>query len=632
LWLLGLLLAVPALAAPGEPEPFALGSGASSVRLSTEWNRTQAVPGQEVILAVVARMGEGFHINADLAQERSAGDFDPYETDLRLVDASPALSARSIRYPRAVPLTAEYFEGEILGFGGTAVFYVPFLVEADAAGGPLSVTIEFEYQACNEVICEIPRIDTLTAVIPIGAAGADPAPTLSATFAGFEEAVVAGGSAAGTVGFDLFGWSFSIDAGSGAGLLLLVLIAMVGGALLNFTPCVLPMIPIKIMGLCKAAGGPRRMFALGAVMALGVVAFWLGLGVLISMVSGFTATNQLFQYPAFTITVGVIIAVMAIGMCGLFAVRLPQWIYMINPKHDSLGGSFGFGVMTAVLSTPCTAPFMGAAAAWAATQHWTTTLSTFAAIGAGMALPYLILSAFPALVDRMPRTGPASELIKQVMGLLMLAAAAFFIGSGLSGLLKEPTDPANKMYWWVVMGLVVAAGGWLIWRTIRITPSAVRRGVFAAVGLLLIAAGSTSALALTAKGPIAWEYYNPQRFEQRVAEGKIIIMDFTAEWCANCKTLEHTVLYTDRIVELTKQPDIVAMQVDLTGNNPVGNAKLLATGRRTIPLLAIFGPDGELRWMSDFYTVQNIVDAVAEVRGKAVVEPVSAPPRRGAGS
>ena len=196
-------------------------------------------------------------------------------------------------------------------------------------------------------------------------------------------------------------------------------------------------------------------------MSMGVLAFWIGLGILIALVSDFSATNQLFQYPVFTILVGAVIGIMALGMFGFFSVRLPQFIYMINPQQDSPQGSFGLGVLAAVLSTPCTAPFMGAAAAWAATQTPLTTLTTFAAIGGGMALPYLILSAFPNLVNRMPKAGPASELIKQVMGLFMLAAAAYFIGVGISALLTTPPNPPSKNFWWPVMGFVTAGGAWL---------------------------------------------------------------------------------------------------------------------------------------------------------------------------
>ena len=117
----------------------------------------------------------------------------------------------------------------------------------------------------------------------------------------------------------------------------------------------------------------------------------------------------------------------AIGMAGFFTIQLPNKVYALQTSHETLGGSFVFGIMTAILSTPCTAPLMGAAAAWATTQSPATVLTVFGAIGIGMAIPYLILSAFPDLVKKMPRTGPASEVVKQVMGLLLLAA----VGRGL---------------------------------------------------------------------------------------------------------------------------------------------------------------------------------------------------------
>src|SRR5205085_5078519 len=112
--------------------------------------------------------------------------------------------------------------------------------------------------------------------------------------------------------------------------------------------------------------------------------------------------STLFRTPWFSLVVGLFILAMAAGMLGAFTVRLPQSVYMINPTQASAGGSFIMGIMTAVLSTPCTAPFMGTAAAWAATRSPAVTLSTFTAIGAGMALPYLILAAIPGLLNRFP--------------------------------------------------------------------------------------------------------------------------------------------------------------------------------------------------------------------------------------
>jgi thiol:disulfide interchange protein len=218
---------------------------------------------------------------------------------------------------------------------------------------------------------------------------------------------------------------------------------------------VLPVIPLKIMSLSAAAGDRVRCLRLGLVMSAGVVAFWLLLGLLVGGLSDFTTSSQLFQYPLFTIGLGLFIAVMAFGMAGFFSVNLPQWVHSIDASHETMGGSFVMGIMTAVLSTPCTAPLMGAAAGWAAASgSLATVLTVFGTIGTGMAAPYALLSAFPQMARSMPRSGPASDVVKQVMGLLLMAAAAFFIGAGVNGWLPAP----SMVHWWIVGGFGVAAG------------------------------------------------------------------------------------------------------------------------------------------------------------------------------
>jgi thiol:disulfide interchange protein DsbD len=256
---------------------------------------------------------------------------------------------------------------------------------------------------------------------------------------------------------------------------------------------------------------------------------------------------------------------------------------------------------------------MGAAAAWAATQAAATTLATFAAIGTGMALPYLVLSASPALVDKMPKTGPASVLIKQVMGLFMLAAAAYFIGVGLVSLFSTPPTPPSKIFWWPVMFCSIAAGGWLAYRTLQIASKVKLKTFFTGAGLLVIALAVWGAVRLTDQGPIDWIYYTPPRFEAAIANRKIIVMDFTAEWCLNCKALEQGVLHNPKIVKLLAHEDILPMKVDITGNNPTGKAKLREVGNLTIPLLIIYSPTGKQIFKSDFYTVDQLYDAITEV-------------------
>lgn len=602
-------------------------------------------PGHDLVLAVVFDQQPGWHIHTQApVVPPELGDADNYiRTSVTpTVAAGVPLEPHAgfTQWPDPVEIDVAFL-GEPVKYGvfdGRATAFLPVKVRQDAAPGEYAVEVMVVYQACDDKTCKAPvgyydfetgePIDGQVVTVPITVepldqlAGdtltAEQRGRLDAQFADFDasvwEKINAGVRPSEAVQFGLFGWDFEIDP-QGVGFVLLLVVAAFGGFLLNLTPCVLPVIPIKIMSLSQSAGSRGKTLLLGVAMAVGVVGFWLAIGGAIAFVSGFGAINELFQRTWFTIGVGVVIAVMAVGMCGLFAVRLPRFVYGVSPKHDSVLGSVGFGVMTAVLSTPCTAPFMGSAAAWATKQPPALTLLTFATIGGGMALPYVVLAAFPALVNRMPRTGPASELIKQVMGLLMLAAAAYFLGVGFSAATNTPPDPPSVLYWWAVAALVAAAGGWLVYKTWRITGSPIKRVVWTVVGLGGIALAVAGGRTLTDGGPIDWVYYTPERFEQAVADDQIVILDFTAEWCLNCKTMEQAVLYSDRVASLQQDADVTFMKVDITSKaNVAGKQKLADVGRVAIPALVIFDGDGREVFNGDFYTIDQVLTAVAEAR------------------
>ena len=578
-------------------------------------------PGGDLPVAIELAIDPGWHLWTNEGTTLEGAD--EFEGAIRTVisvtapaglEADPGFMA----WPEPHLISADLGEGpqSYAVFEGKSVVYLPVTVATDAIDGTVELAFTIDFQACDDQTCLAPA--TVKIALPISiAADAASGGEASALFADFDPSVFgrirSGEKAPEIVDFDAFGLKLSVDI-RGAGFLLLLLLAAIGGLLLNFTPCVLPVIPLKIMSLSQAAGNRGRCFLLGLAMSLGVIAFWLGLGIAVASISGFTATNQLFQSPVFTISIGVVIAVLAIGMMGLFSVRLPQALYMIEPRHDTVIGSFGFGIMTAVLSTPCTAPFMGSAVVWAVTGTITTVLLVFGAVGLGMAFPYLVLAAFPALVKNMPRTGPASDLIKQVMGLLLLAAAAYFAGAGLSGLMVEPPAPPSRLYWWAV-GLVAAAAGLLMMlRTFRITPRIGPRIVFGGLGALILAASILVAVRMTDKGPIDWIYYTPERLAEARSDGDVVVLDFTAEWCLNCKTLEATVLATKQVAAALNGDGVVAMKVDLTGNNEAGNALLRESGRLTIPLLVVLAPDGTEIFKSDAYTPRQVLDAIAQAK------------------
>ena len=580
------------------------------VKIRTAWSVDRARPGDAVILAIIADIKTGIHINADARQVNPFEDFKPYPTKVTVADVSDDITIQSPRYPKAVPIKVAYAAGDLMSFEGQTVIYLPITLAETLSPGNQAIKLVFEYQACSDTTCLFPAKINFEASLAVVKPGTGVSKTNKKLFAGFDRGSAA--PASGEVNFDLFGWAFAIDVSSTFGMILLLMTAGLGGMLLNFTPCVLPLIPIKIISLAHVAQDRKQCFMLGLAMFLGVLVFWVVLGVLIALVSDFSATNQLFQYPVFTILVGLLIGIMATGMFGFFNVRLPNFIYMINPEQNTLTGSFGLGILAAVLSTPCTAPFMGAAAAWAATRPPATTLATFAAIGAGMALPYLLLSAKPAWVEKMPKTGPASHLIKQTMGWFMLAAAVYFIGVGMAAVLAKPPNPPAKIYWWPVALFGVAAGGWLAYRTFQMTTRVKQRTIYAGIGVIIMALSVWGAVQLTDPGPVDWEYYTPERFSKASGENRVIVMVFTAEWCLNCKALEQGVFKDPKIAALFAKDDIVPMKVDITGNNPAGKAKLKEVGTLTIPLLVIFSSNGKQLFKSDFYTADQVYAAVTK--------------------
>lgn len=134
------------------------------------------------------------------------------------------------------------------------------------------------------------------------------------------------------------------------------------------------------------------------------------------------------------------------------------------------------------------------------------------------------------------------------------------------------------------------------------------------LGSVVAAAGILLAVTLTDHGPINWTWYTPAKFDEALADDKIVVLEFTAEWCLNCKALEESVLASDAVSSLLAEPDIAPIKVDLTGNNTEGNAMLHAVGRHQIPLLVVFAPNGKEVFKGDFYTVEQLVDAVNEAR------------------
>ena len=237
-----------------------------------------------------------------------------------------------------------------------------------------------------------------------------------------DKAAAGGGGEEGQ-SLDFFGLRISLG---GNAYLTAFAIAFFVGILFNLMPCVFPVLPLKIYGFYETAQHNRgRCFALGSVFSLGVVASFAVLAMLVLVFKSLTWGSQ-FNNPWFVGAVVVVLVAMALAMFGAFSVLLPARLYDLAPKHDTYTGNFLMGIVATILSTPCTAPMFVGLMAWAGAQTHVVGVSLLLTVGLGMAFPYLLLSGFPNLARRLPRGGPWGEVVKQFMGFLLLAVAAYF--------------------------------------------------------------------------------------------------------------------------------------------------------------------------------------------------------------
>lgn len=609
--------------------------------------RSTVAPGGTLAIAIVLDHQKGWHTNPHepIVPKAWQGLFDPIATTITL-KAPGGVIVRDAQYPSthtiAVDLVGSGKPEPYPVYEGKAVAFVPIEIAKDASG-ELVIPITVDYQACDDRVCMAPETVELTVALKIDpAAGKDVDDP--ALFAAFDPKVFekpaepnaaagptdkAGASPSTDATFDLFGLRFS----SGNTLVVLLFSAL-GGFILNLMPCVLPLIPIKIFAIQQAAGEHAgRRIQLGVAMFLGVVSFWAALAFLIVSLKFFSATNELFGNAIFQLCVGLFIIAMAVGMLGVFTLNLPQGLYAIQPRHDTLHGSFLFGVMTALLGTPCFGPFAASGVSWATQQSSGLAFSVFFAVGVGMALPYLVLTVWPKLISFIPRTGPVSDLIKQVLSLIMAAFGVYFTGVAVKTFIAESPYLGKTIEWWFVFAISLGTALWLVFRAFKITKGAGARltAMVIAVGL----AGSSywwaarlTGIAREEAKDNLWREYEPAAYEKALAEGKVVIADFTATWCLNCQTLKATVLSTDLVREALKQPGVVAFEVDLSSKKAPGWALLKELNEPGIPLLAIKGPGYAAPWKSNAYNPSQVVEAITAARGAASQSASSAQPPR----
>ena len=409
-----------------------------------------------------------------------------------------------------------------------------------------------------------------------------------------------------TVAPALAGSGLPTDAGDtgdtevGPSLALILAFALLGGLILNLMPCVLPVLSIKLLSVVGHGGGERRLVRLSFLAsAAGILfAFLVLAGALIALKAGGMTIGWgiQFQQPWFLIAMTLMVTAFALNLWGLFEVRLPFWISDLG-EHTShvhgLGGHFLQGAFATLLATPCSAPFLGTAVGFALARGWGEITAVFAALGLGLALPYLGVAAFPGLATRLPKPGPWMVTFRRFLGLALIATGVW--------LLSVLAASAGFKTAVLVGGLTVAAAGLLalarlkrpgVGRRAALGISAAVLAAFLAPGWLgSVAPGTASAKLNSATDVLGklWQPFDEARIPGLIAQGNTVFVDVTADWCITCQVNKGLVLSRGKVLAKLQDPNVVIMQADWTRPDPVISDFLARHDRFGIPFNAVYG-------------------------------------------
>jgi len=410
-------------------------------------------------------------------------------------------------------------------------------------------------------------------------------------------------------------------AASGFSLALALVGAFLGGIILNLMPCVFPVLSLKLIGLVQHRGESHaRMRAHGAAFALGVVLSFLALaGLLIALRAAGSQIGWGFQLQLPLFIAALIGLFFLIGLNLLGAFEFSFGAGLANSRaaqafegHE-LRGAFATGILAAVVASPCTAPFMGAALGYAATQSAPVALAVFAMLGAGMAAPYLLLTLFPSWLRRLPRPGVWMERLKQLMAFPMFLTCVW-----LFWVLGQQRDVDAVA--WVLIALVglglfawatgLAQRGARAWRWVAGAAALVA----ALTGVPLARSGSVEAAAPLASADGAqWMNWSQDSQRAALAQGTPVFVDFTAAWCITCQANKRLVLHDDRVAEAFRRHGVVLLRADWTRRDEAIARELARFARSGVPLYVLYDRRGVVHLLPEILSTKAVLDELATI-------------------
>lgn len=462
-----------------------------------------------------------------------------------------------------------------------------------------------------------------------------------------EESNNVGGALAGVLATDLGAWEISAAPGpelpgaigKGAlasadlaarqnhdmsGFVHAALFALLGGLILNLMPCVFPILAMKAAALTRSAHHPAEARGDGFAFLGGVLTTFLILaGILLALRAGGQALGWGFQLQSPGVVAGLAILMLAVSLnlSGVYDIGASLQSAGSGPLARLSGavGAFFTGVLAVVVAAPCTAPFMAFALGAALLMPWPMALAVFLMLGLGLALPHLLISCSPALLARLPRPGAWMETTRNLLAFPMYGATLWLIWVFAR---QTGADALAALF---AATLLLAMSLWLFGAFQKVRAQSLRGtapGFAAALSLVLalgfaVAAGRSAPIAavqsVEGSGRLAGQPWSAEAVQAALAEGRPVLVNFTADWCVTCKINERTALSSPKAAAAVQRSNAVYLVADWTRRDDAITAELERHGRSGVPLYLAYRPgQPEPRILPQLLTDKAVIEALKD--------------------
>ncbi|MBN1500134.1 MAG: hypothetical protein JW982_08265, partial [Spirochaetes bacterium] len=396
-----------------------------------------------------------------------------------------------------------------------------------------------------------------------------------------------------------------------SGIFSAILFGLIAGLILNFMPCVLPVISLKILSFIRNADHNSSVLKkTGLVFTAGIIISFL----ILSSIITFFGLNwgALFQSSSFIYIIIIVMFIMSLSLFGIYSFKIPALAAKGSQiKSGSIyTEAFLHGFLATLLATPCSGPFLGATLTWTLTQPVIIIYSVFISIGIGMSLPYLIISFNPRLIKFIPKPGKWMITFEKIIGIFIIAAVIYFLT-----LLNLNNLKAAIWSLFIIYLAFIQFG-----KFGSIDKSFLKRIISSAVLFILIAAGYYIPQKIFMKQSEIrknTEQYSPDLFSSMQEDG-IYLIKFTADWCINCRVIDSTLYNTEKFKSFSSDTKIKIISADLSESNPDAELLLNSLGSRSIPFAAVFTKKNISTpvILRDIYTLTDVKNAVSEIKSE----------------